>query len=282
MERNYNTISPSARMLLLMKGLTNIPFARRAAELIMLPNVYAPDYSSKEPTFWGKVVHFENRYWSIDQLLRDLPITNILELSAGFSFRGLQSVIDKPIHYIDTDLPDLIATKQQLLAVLKEGVPHTKGVLETMPLNALDEAQFKAVTDRFPPGPVVVVNEGLLMYLGPEEKATICGFIHKLLEERGGYWITADAYVRNKKVEMGDDAAGTFFKEHRIEENKFDSFEDAEAFFNSVGFVIDKEAERDHARISTLPYLTASVPPEKLAEMRSRGAIQKTWRLKVK
>jgi hypothetical protein len=30
--RNFNTISPSAKSLLLMKGLTNIPFARQAAE----------------------------------------------------------------------------------------------------------------------------------------------------------------------------------------------------------------------------------------------------------
>ena len=31
--RNYNTISPSAKSILLMKGHTNIPFARQTAEL---------------------------------------------------------------------------------------------------------------------------------------------------------------------------------------------------------------------------------------------------------
>ena len=33
--RDYNTISPSAKSLLLMKGLTNIPFAKEAAQLLI-------------------------------------------------------------------------------------------------------------------------------------------------------------------------------------------------------------------------------------------------------
>src|SRR5476651_505065 len=87
--RDYSTISPSAKALLLMKGLTDIPFARQAAELIMLPEKYEPDYSLKDLRFWGRVVHFESRYRSIDHLLADVPIKNILEISSGFSFRGL-------------------------------------------------------------------------------------------------------------------------------------------------------------------------------------------------
>ena len=66
------------------------------------------------------------------------------------------------------------------------------------------------------------------MYLGREEKRKLCGLIHKLLQERGGYWITADIYIKNELMEMGrEDAAAAFFKEHRIDENKFESFEEA-------------------------------------------------------
>ncbi|MDR3609431.1 MAG: hypothetical protein P4L27_02585 [Ignavibacteriaceae bacterium] len=41
--RNFNTISPSAKSLLLMKGLTNIPFAKEGAEFIMYPEPYSRD-----------------------------------------------------------------------------------------------------------------------------------------------------------------------------------------------------------------------------------------------
>src|SRR5271157_640241 len=105
--RNFNSISPSAKSLLLMKGHTNIPFARQTAELLEYPDKFNPDYDKKDMTFWARTLHFETRYRSIDQLLADLPNKNILELSSGFSFRGLQTIRQKGFYYIDTDLPDV-------------------------------------------------------------------------------------------------------------------------------------------------------------------------------
>lgn len=102
--RDYNSISPSAKSLLLLKGITNIPCARDAAELVTFPGKYNPDLDNKDLAFWKRVVHFESRYWSINQLLEGLTINNILELSSGFSFRGLDTVRNREVHYIDTDL----------------------------------------------------------------------------------------------------------------------------------------------------------------------------------
>ncbi len=47
---------------------------------------------------------------------------------------------------------------------LKSG-KTTQGKLELLPLNALDEKQFQGVIARFPGGEVVILNEGLFMYL---------------------------------------------------------------------------------------------------------------------
>jgi hypothetical protein len=93
--RNFNTIRPSAKSVLLMKGHTDIPYARRAAELIMYPDKICPDFSNKNMAFWARVLHFEKRYRTIDQLLDDLPVKNILELSSGFSFRSLETIRKK-------------------------------------------------------------------------------------------------------------------------------------------------------------------------------------------
>src|SRR4051812_34896058 len=110
--RNFNTISPSAKSLLLIKGYTNIPFAKQTAELIKYPEKYNPDFAKRDITFWARTLHFEKRYWSIDHLLTDLAIKNILELSSGFSFRGLETAKRKGFHYIDTDLPNVIEMKR--------------------------------------------------------------------------------------------------------------------------------------------------------------------------
>jgi hypothetical protein len=61
-------------------------------------------------------VHFENRYWSINRLLQQTDSTNILELSSGYSFRGLDLCNkNERIHYIDTDLPAVVKLKQDMI-----------------------------------------------------------------------------------------------------------------------------------------------------------------------
>ncbi len=77
-----------------------------------------------------------------------------------------------------------------------------------------------------------------------------------------------------------DDKLAQFLDQHRVEEKKFDSFEEAEAFFARMGFVVDKEAEPDYANLSTMPYLLKSATPEQLLKGRELGKIQATWRLK--
>src|SRR5678815_5247001 len=126
-QQDYSRISPSAKALLLMKGYTSIPFARKAAELIMHPEAYLPDPGKKDFGFWARVAHFESRYNSINLMLANQPVKNILELSSGFSFRGLELTRDNDIHYIDTDLPVVIDQKTILVKELKDGLPPAKG-----------------------------------------------------------------------------------------------------------------------------------------------------------
>src|ERR1019366_76647 len=130
-KRDFSTISPSARTLLLLKGLTDIPYARKAAELMMHPDKYEPDFD-KDFGFWARVVHFEYRYSSVNQLLSALPVKNVLELSSGFSFRGLDMVRQKKVHYIDTDLPEVIEMKSQFVAALRDDPNEDNGQLELL------------------------------------------------------------------------------------------------------------------------------------------------------
>src|SRR6185295_11166141 len=171
------------------------------------------------------------------KILQDLQPKNILELSSGFSLRGLSMASNAGVFYIDTDLPNIIDTKKSLTEslIVSKGI-NLKGTLLTLPLNAMDEQQFADVTGKFPAGPVTIVNEGLLMYLNPDEKRRLCATIRNLLKERGGQWITADIYIRREEEE--DDTtdefrqqAKQFFAEHDIQQNKFDSFEEAAVFF---------------------------------------------------
>jgi O-methyltransferase involved in polyketide biosynthesis len=229
-------------------------------------------------------MHFESRYWSIDQLLNQTESKNILELSSGYSVRGLDMCTRKPVHYIDTDLPDVIATKRQLIAQV--GVESDlEGQLDLVSLNAMDASEFGVVAGKFGPGAITVVNEGLLMYLNTTEKTQLCRTIRDVLKESGGYWITADVYVKRPEdmrasiPQSRKEAA--FFEQHNIEENKFDSYEQADSFFKAQGFELVKEAKIDFRELSVMPYLAETLPPEFRDRREPPPKIQATWMLKA-
>jgi O-methyltransferase involved in polyketide biosynthesis len=229
-------------------------------------------------------MHFENRYWSIDQLLNDLAVKNILELSSGFSFRSLEYSLQKGIHYIDTDLSDVIATKKELFNSLTKDGFNSNGKFELLSLNVLDENKIHEIIGHFPQGEVAIVNEGLLTYLNKQEKEKLCSIIHDILMKRGGYWITADIYLKNKQPKLGlklNNKIKDFNEQQNTEGNSFESFKEAEMFFNDMGFVIDKEAQIKYSEMSSFKYLKKSITLRQLLKIRSLGKIQATWRLKA-
>jgi hypothetical protein len=281
--RDFSSISPSARDLLFLKGYTNIPYARQTAELLSHPEKFVVDYDNKDFMFWARILHFESRYWSLDELLSDLEIKNILELSSGFSFRSLEISKQKGFHYIDTDLTSVIQEKKKLLAALTNNTFSND--LELLPLNALDEERFQDVIKHFTKGKIVIINEGLLIYLNQNEKEKLCNIIHKILVKNGGYWITADIYIKNQientDIEM-DKNTSDFRALHKTEENKFNSFLEAEKFFDSMHFTIEKEANVNLAKLNSLHHMFNGNFEENSIAYQQFPTTQKTWRLKVK
>jgi hypothetical protein len=115
--RNYSTISPSAKSLLLLKAFTDIPFIADAVKLAFPPATLPELRKHLDTTFFKRLIHFEARYKSIDNVLAKLGGRNILEISSGFSFRGLHMALNHPdAFYIDTDLPEVMELKADLSA----------------------------------------------------------------------------------------------------------------------------------------------------------------------
>lgn len=301
LSHDFDSISPSAYALLAMKSLTSIPYAREAAALLPQQEKITPDLAGLQQVHWNRILHFENRYWSIDQLMAGLPATNILELSSGFSFRGLALSRERTVYYIDTDLPAVIAGKQRFVDALIGGAPAAIGAAdpaiagpiapppghyELQPLNVLDAAAFDAIVERFPAGELTIVNEGLLMYLNLQEKEQLCQNIRNILLRRGGCWITADIYIKKLEGEPLDtsDSFQRWTDLHNIEKKKFSDFQTAEDFFSRMGFVIDAEAKPDYSRLSALEHLRRAAGPEAIDRLRGerRKRQHATWRLKLK
>ncbi len=283
--KDYSTISPSALSLLLMKGYTNIPYARETAALMQGPEVFDLDFNNKDFWFWIRVMHFEARYWSIDQLLQQSGCTNVLELSSGYSLRGLHlCTTNKDIHYIDTDLPIVVDEKRKLMQQLQLA-GRKEGHLQTVALNALDAAAFASLVEGFANGPLAIINEGLLMYLNEEEKIRLCKIIHSALLQRGGYWITADIYVKRSETMRAalpqSNSEAAFMEQHQIEQNKFESYPAALDFFRQQGFELVQEAETNYETLSVMPHLLQVLPPEVRNSKEPPPRVQATWMLRA-
>lgn len=266
-----------------MKGLTDIPFVADASKLVWdEPAIAALGKRSIDDTFLKRLIHFEARYKSIDNLLESLGGNNILEIASGFSFRGLHMALNNPeVTYIDTDLPNLIGTKNELIdQLITEKSLELKGELMVMPMNALDEDSFKNIVAKLPTGPVNIINEGLLMYLNKTEKTQLCQIIRNTLTQRGGYWITADIYIKKDlSIAIKDDQFSQFLQAHNVEENKFDSFEQAEQFFGEQGLRLFKKADSVFKQLSSLKYIPEPMFEGLVTQARKIGSIRETWTL---
>jgi O-methyltransferase involved in polyketide biosynthesis len=240
-----------------MKSQTAIPFAKPAAELMFGASGVAAALAemARQPSAELRRLHFENRYRSIDTLLADhgADVAGVLELGAGLSFRGLE-LARQGRFYVDTDLPELAELKADLIARLHPG--PLAGTLLVRALNALDPHAFRDAIARIPPGPVAIVNEGLLVYLDDAEKHRLAGNVHEALAARGGIWITADVYVTTPPEHrlLTDDRTQQFYERHRIEDNKFASWDAADRFFTGCGFTtlrkLSPSPDPRHARES--------------------------------
>jgi O-methyltransferase involved in polyketide biosynthesis len=239
MARDFSTISPSARWLLLAKAHSGLPFAREVAELVFGHDEVAAAATPTSPAAAIRRRHFELRARSVDEALDLVAATRIVEFAAGLSFRGLARAVRDDVHYLDTDLPDLVELKRSILGQLS---PATRaGTYRIEPLDVMDDSALASAFDSLPDGPLSIAHEGLLMYLDAVEKARLAASIHTALRSRGGRWITADVYLRREPTIPRDEQVEKFLTEHRVEEQKFDSWDEAETFFAKAGFTVDRK-----------------------------------------
>lgn len=285
--RDFTSISPSAMSLIGLKAHTTIPFAKEAATLLSddLSETRTNHEKIDKALFFKLLVHFENRYRTVDKALSELQVNNIIEISSGFSFRGLNLCYERPVYCIDTDLPHVIALKKGIVEKLVESHEESlKGSLKLFPLNVLDKTDFEAIADSFPEGPLAIINEGLLVYLNTEEKNQLATTIRKILRKRGGYWITGDIYTKKDTLEetlIPTDKAKAFRQFHHIDENKFESFEAAEEFFTRNGFTITNRIPLAPGELSCLNLL-GERKADVVEKLTQAHPSKETWCLQVR
>jgi methyltransferase (TIGR00027 family) len=109
----------------------------------------------------------------IDDVVRDLLAEGtdaILNLAAGFDTRPYRLALPEGLRWVEADLPELIAEKEQLLAAEK---PRCR--LERVAVDLADAGARASFLDRYTEGArrAAVLTEGLVIYLEPNAVAEL-------------------------------------------------------------------------------------------------------------
>lgn len=117
-------------------------------------------------------VLFQSRHHAINAAIADAKTSQVIELAAGISPRGLQWARSMPeTLYVETDLPALMIHKAKLLRnhILASDQVNL-GILHCCGLDVLDANEFSEILNSVDVNAsFVIVSEGLLLYFDDEE-----------------------------------------------------------------------------------------------------------------
>ncbi len=251
MENDYSKIAPTAFFQAYYRTLHDVPYAKEIAAELHAEEKYHEFHGADVQSRLLLAPVFEARYKGTDQAIHDyLEKTNthqIVELASGLSPQGMIYTDRYPdLTYIETDLPEMIATKNALISKVSA---HKNDRLLLTIANSLDAKELDKATSILEKGPVLIFNIGLLSYLGTEEKKTLCKNVQNILSKHGGAWITPDpAMHREGRKKMFTDSAAKSRLDNKMtqttgrsyDENAFADEAETDAFFLSEGFDIEK------------------------------------------
>ncbi len=135
----------------------------------------------------GGTIMLETRYCTMAKLAEESGYT-LVDLPCGYTPRAIQFA-KKGRPYYGLDLPVVIQEASEKIPALIS--PEMRDLAHFRAVDATNFASLKNALEEID-GPVCITTEGLLMYLTDSEVGTLCDNIRRILEKKGGCWLTAD------------------------------------------------------------------------------------------
>lgn len=137
------------------------------------------------------IVNMEARFKTVTKLAEESRRSAVVDLPCGYTPRAIQ-MSRKGLRFIGLDLPATIAEAEPAIMSLIE--PNDQKFVKFSAVDATNYASLKAAL-KDETGEVCITTEGLLMYFTDSETGVLCDNIRRILEERGGVWITTDPEI---------------------------------------------------------------------------------------
>jgi O-methyltransferase involved in polyketide biosynthesis len=246
LNESYDQIIPTAWPVAYGRTFSDIPFSQEIFDELVKIKGDKKNLFDTNKVRLSLAPQFEARHKLIDKLIIKSGVKQILEIASGVSARGLILTEDKDVNFVELDLPAMMAEKKSIIAkLIEKGKVKNRPNLHLEEGNALNQSDFDKATRHFKKEPVAVINEGLLRYLNFNEKGIVAENVRKLLERFGGLWITPDISMK-RIIGKEDEKAERRIKKiseltgRDISKNLFDSPDQAQKFFENLGFSVER------------------------------------------
>ncbi len=187
---------------------------------------------------------FEARYLLTEKLFQENRTNQVLELASGLCPRGILLTGNQDTTYVEIDFPSVIEQKTRIIEdlVFQRRIDHRPN-LHLVAGDLLDSDVIDAATMFFEPGPITVINEGLMRYQWFDKKALLSKNVLRLLKKFGGVWITPDITLPDESFKREDVIRQTIeLTGIDVRENAFPDTMHARSFFETLGFEVEQRS----------------------------------------
>jgi O-methyltransferase involved in polyketide biosynthesis len=261
----FDKISPTALMVAYARAFTDIPYTKDLSRLVNAQSVVENLLGQKLEQVAEIAILIESRYRAIDQLVADHltknTLTQIIELASGLLPRGMVMSQDRDVTFIESDLPLMISQKASLAKELVGDRPN----LHFIPIDIACKSNQLTACTKYLAGsePIIILCEGLLMYLSHTQKHQVFNHIRELLQNYGGIWITSDfvtveAINRRKQISPNLEKISQMvsrLSDRPIGDTYFQNSEEIEDFIANQGFKCDRTPVLDLIHLDQLTCL---------------------------
>jgi O-methyltransferase involved in polyketide biosynthesis len=253
---NHEQISPTAKLIAYWRQFADIPYSKDIASVFNVNDIYRDMFAEEigdQNTEAVAVPYVEIRYKSIQNLILERKIDQVLEFASGISLRGLAMTQDSKMTYVETDLPGITAEKIKLVKeIMNNHGLKNRPNLFFRTVNILKQEEVEEALSHFDKSkPIAIVHEGLFQYLTKEERILAAGHIRSVLSRFGGVWVTPDFSTKTDVNAYGEDNHKRFIKAiakvsgRNLHEYSFESKDEVERFFTELGFHVKMHKQLD-------------------------------------
>lgn len=249
MDRAYEKISPTAKFVAYLRTFSDIPFAAEiAAECGAREAFESLAQESQEPLVRFSA-YWETRYKLTDRIIAQRGLTQVLEVAAGLSPRGLVMTETPDVVYVSTDLPEILEEEKSIVEAILSKWGERRPNLHFHIADALECGSLSRAAAAFQPDrKIAIITEGLFPYFNRQEQTALAKNVHSVLAVRDGVWIATDVHTRQyydaailldktgrKRRERLASSTGS-----ELGRNLFADVDDMRSFFETVGFQMEE------------------------------------------